>query len=230
MSSFLEAYERIKFATHTRTQVELAQVLEIRQSSISDAKRRDSVPADWIMKLFEKFGLNPDWLKQGVGPMYLRTEQGYQPQETPVGLAEDPQHYGDPLAKSTILTVHGMSCEYKDGAAKPQLPQIGKISLPLSFADTNITVIRMDAPNMEPSVVRNAYMGVDTGSTMPISGTLYAIYSPHEGLIIRRLYLDDNSGKYCLRSDAAGYPESSIDAKTLTSRILGKVVWVFQSV
>ena len=80
MPAFAEIYERIKLATNSRTQVELAEVLDIRQSSISDAKRRNSVPGDWFMKLFEKFGLSPDWLKQGIGPMYLRTEQGYMPQ------------------------------------------------------------------------------------------------------------------------------------------------------
>lgn len=88
MPAFAEIYERIKLATSSRTQVELAEVLDIRQSSISDAKRRNSVPGDWYMKLFEKFGLNPDWLKQGVGPMYLRTEHGYMPQDAPAALAE----------------------------------------------------------------------------------------------------------------------------------------------
>ena len=76
---FTEIYERIKLATNCRTQVELAELLNIRQTSISDAKRRDSVPGDWYMKLFERFGLNPDWLKYGVGPLYLRTEKGYCP-------------------------------------------------------------------------------------------------------------------------------------------------------
>ncbi len=229
MSSFLEAYERIKFATHTKTQVELAQVLDIRQSSISDAKRRNSVPSDWVMKLFEKFGLNPDWIKQGIGPMYLRTEQGYEPQETLIGgLAEDPAHYGDPVAKSVILTVHGMSFEYKDSDKDVTLPQVGKISLPLNFAGSEITVVRMDAPNMEPSITRNAYLGVDTTSTVPISGTVYALYSPHEGLVVKRLFLDSEGKKFILRSDAQNYPESTIDAKKLAGRILGRVVWVFQ--
>ena len=44
MVNFDEIFERIKIATNTRTQVELAEVLDIRQSSISDAKRRNSVP------------------------------------------------------------------------------------------------------------------------------------------------------------------------------------------
>ena len=72
MPDFNDIYERMRIATGCRTQMELADVLEIRQSSISDAKRRDSVPGDWYMKLFDRFGLNPDWLKQGVGPLYLR--------------------------------------------------------------------------------------------------------------------------------------------------------------
>ena len=66
--------ERIKAVTRTRTQNELAEILAIRQSSIADAKRRQSVPGAWYMTLFEKLGVNPDWLKSGIGPVYLRTE------------------------------------------------------------------------------------------------------------------------------------------------------------
>ena len=48
-SAFDEALERIKRATGARTQVDLAAILGIRQSSISDAKRRQSIPADWLL-------------------------------------------------------------------------------------------------------------------------------------------------------------------------------------
>ena len=99
---FTEIYERIKLATNCRTQVELAELLNIRQSSISDAKRRDSVPGDWYMKLFERFGLNPDWLKYGVGPLYLRTEKGYCPQEAPQALAETVACYGDDFTQRAV--------------------------------------------------------------------------------------------------------------------------------
>ena len=112
MPGFAEIYERIKLATNSRTQVELAEVLDIRQSSISDAKRRNSVPGDWFMKLFEKFGLNPDWLKQGVGPMYLRTEQGYVPEDAPASLAETAAHYGDAMARGGIHSVYDAKCVY----------------------------------------------------------------------------------------------------------------------
>ncbi len=231
MSSFEEAYERIKFATSTKTQVEIAEVLEIRQSSISDAKRRDSVPGDWYMKLFEKFGLNPDWLKRGVGPMFLRTEAGYYPQEMPEsGIAETSALYGEPAAKSVILTVYGMSCTYKDGDILPALPQVGKISVPLSFADAGIQVLRQEAPNMEPTLLRQAYVGVDTAVKALVSGMVYAFFWPHEGLVIRRVFLDNDDVHYILRSDAAGYAETRLPAKTVQQRILGRVAWVLQSV
>ncbi len=230
MSSFEEAYERIKFATNTKTQIEIAEVLEIRQSSISDAKRRNSVPGDWYMKLFEKFGLNPDWLKRGVGPMYLRTEAGYEPQEMPqTGLAQAPSLYGEPAAKSVMLTVHNTECSYKDGDIHPILPQAGKISLPLSFADAGIQVIRQKAPNMEPTILRGAYVGVDTAVKAPTSGMLYALFWPHEGLVIRRVFLDSDDVHYTLRSDAQDHAQSTITAHQLQQRIYGRVSWVLQN-
>lgn len=32
------------------------------QSSVSDAKRRQSIPAEWRVKLFEKKRINPEWI------------------------------------------------------------------------------------------------------------------------------------------------------------------------
>lgn len=65
--SYPDVIKRIQAATHTRSQTELASLLEISQSSVAEAKRRQAIPADWYLKLFEKLGVNPDWLKKGNG-------------------------------------------------------------------------------------------------------------------------------------------------------------------
>ncbi|NDV23477.1 bacteriophage CI repressor [Desulfovibrio sp. JC022] len=52
------------------TQVKLAEALGIRQSSISDAKRRNSIPADWFLKALETAGVDPNWIRTGTGPKY----------------------------------------------------------------------------------------------------------------------------------------------------------------
>lgn len=52
------------------TQVKLAEALGIRQSSISDAKRRNSIPSDWLLKALEVAGVDPNWIRSGRGPKY----------------------------------------------------------------------------------------------------------------------------------------------------------------
>lgn len=80
LQSFESAYGRIKTIANVRTQVELAQVLGIRQSSISDAKRRNAIPSDWLVKLLDGYGVNPTWIRTGEGSMYLKpADQGTVP-------------------------------------------------------------------------------------------------------------------------------------------------------
>lgn len=59
---FAAAMARIHKITNTRTQVELAAVLGIRQSSISDAKRRQSIPDSWLQTLIWSHDANPRWI------------------------------------------------------------------------------------------------------------------------------------------------------------------------
>ena len=228
MAAFAEIYERIKLATNSRTQVELAEVLDIRQSSISDAKRRNSVPGDWFMKLFEKFGLNPDWLKQGVGPMYLRTEQGYIPQDAPASLAESAAHYGDVQAKGAVGPVYDMRCAYSDAKPHPQLELSGKISLPSAFLREGLQVVRMRGENMTPFIKSGAYVGVDTRDTDPVSGRVYALFAPNEGLVLRRVFLSGTQDGYVLLSEAEDFPETMISPDLLMKRMLGRAAWVLQ--
>ncbi|GKG93065.1 DNA-binding protein [Desulfovibrionaceae bacterium] len=228
MPVFAEIYERIKLATSSRTQVELAEVLDIRQSSISDAKRRNSVPGDWYMKLFEKYGLNPDWLKQGVGPMYLRTEQGYMPQDAPASLAENAAHYGDALAKNSVCTEYDMHCAYSDKKPRPELTPAGKISLPLSLSREGLLVLRMRGANMSPLILPGAHLGVDTLDNNVVSGQIYALFAPNEGLMLRRVFLNGEQDGYLLRSESPDFPEISLTPDLLVKRLLGKVVWILQ--
>lgn len=69
--------ERIYKATGARTQVQVAAALGVRQSSISDAKKRCSIPSDWLLKLYRSHGLNPDWLAEGHEPVYLSPAKGH---------------------------------------------------------------------------------------------------------------------------------------------------------
>lgn len=71
LAAYESAMERIRQATGARTQVQLADVLEVRQSSISDAKRRASIPDNWLVKLLRSHKLHPDWIEFGTGPQFV---------------------------------------------------------------------------------------------------------------------------------------------------------------
>ena len=70
-SSFDEQMTRIQLVTGTRTQIELADLLGIRQSSISDAKRRGKIPADWLITIMRTKDVHPEWILTGNGPCYV---------------------------------------------------------------------------------------------------------------------------------------------------------------
>ena len=230
MSSFEEIFERIKIATNTRTQVDLAEVLDIRQSSISDAKRRNSVPADWYMKLFEKFGLNPDWLKKAVGPMYLRTEDGYEPVDGPAAgrVFEDSAKFGDPDARNTVVTVFSMQTE-EDEDGNQTMRGVGKLAIPQSFSGNTVQVVRVDSSAMEPLVRKGAYVGMDSAQKNIVSGELYGVNVPFEGIALKRIFLDAENDRFILRSENPAHPEQYLPVEKRNEAIIGRVIWVLQT-
>lgn len=230
MSSFDQVFERIKLAINTRTQVQLAEVLDIRQSSISDAKRRDSVPAEWYLKLYKKFGLNPDWLEDGTGPWYLKNKHGeYVTSDGPVDstVMAALGDYSGQENKGTVVTVHSMQVEKSETGNWAPLP-IGKLNIPQSYAKPSIHVLKMGASSMEPRVRRGAFVGIDTALKHVESGEMYAVYLPYEGLSLKRIFHDPENGRVILRSENPEHPEQYIMVDSIQEQIYGKGVWVLQ--
>lgn len=227
MVNFDNIFERIKIATNTRTQVELAEVLDIRQSSISDAKRRNSVPSDWYMKLFEQFGLSPDWLKKGSGPMYLRTDQGYAPVDAPAtAVCEDASRYSGPDAKSELVPVYSTQAGAEGGETPGAV--LGRLNIPQSFSTPGLYVVRIEAAGMEPYILKGAYVGIDTGQRHVASGEVYGVRLPYEGLVLKRAYVDTQNARLVLRSENSAHPEVSLPLDGHDAHIVGRVVWVLQ--
>ena len=75
---------RVFEAASCRTQQELAAFLGVKQSTVSDAKRRDSIPAEWLITLLRKKWINPSWVMTGCGTRLLK------PSENEEVLSESP--------------------------------------------------------------------------------------------------------------------------------------------
>jgi len=221
-NAFDEALERIKRATGARTQVDLAAILGIRQSSISDAKRRQSIPADWLLKLYRSHGLNPDWVTSGEQPQVLREGMAL-----PVGLMEPGAGYSPDKPKSRTVTVSSMTGVIAEDDTFQEKP-IEMLSIPEPFACPGLAVLKMEHQNMEPILHRGAYIGINRDQKQLRSGEIFAVAVPHEGLVIRRLFNDFENNRVILRSENPSYKEEFLSASAITGNIVGRVWWVLQ--
>ncbi|KAB1441768.1 LexA family transcriptional regulator [Pseudodesulfovibrio senegalensis] len=221
---FEDALERIKKATGARTQVQLAEVLDVRQSSISDAKRRCSIPAEWFLKLYRSHGLDPDWLADGVEPVYINASKAKIPADTI--LREAPTPYGRMNSRGRVVSVSsvaGAQTESNTWAPQP----LEELSIPESFFRPQLQVIRMDSANMEPVIARGAFVGIDQAQKQHPDGDIVAVHFPHQGLMIRRAYLRD--GEFLLKADNPQHSDLTIPAEEMAERTLGRVIWVLQN-
>jgi phage repressor protein C with HTH and peptisase S24 domain len=224
---FEEAFDRIKKATGARTQVQLAEILGIRQSSISDAKRRSSVPAEWFLKLYRKFGLNPDWLEFGSDPVYLKSIEG----QIPAKSLENLGSYGQPRPLSRgrlvpVSTMAGAENEHGGWVAQP----VEELNIPESFYSDALTVVKVEDAGMEPVIRRGGFVGVDRSHKRLIPGEIYAVQIPHQGLMLKRVFSDPENNRFILRSENPNHPEQYIPIEQQEGRTIGRVVWVLQQV
>ena len=221
---FESSLDRIKKATGARTQVQLAEVLGVRQSSISDAKRRCSIPAEWFLKLYRSHGLDPDWVANGVEPVYVHPDKAKVPAD--VLLHETPAPYGKPHSRGRVVTVSSMSG--KDKAAKKWEPQaVDDLSIPESFYKDSLAVVLVDNKSMDPLITRGAFVGIDTKQTQHPDGDLCAVYFPHQGLLVRRVYYQNDN--FVLKAENNEHEDLAVPAKEMKERTVGRVIWVLQN-
>ena len=212
-SSFDEIFRRFQSVTGTSTQQELADVLGIKQSTISESKKRGTVPPGWFLVLFEMRGVNPDWLKQGKGPIYLRTEDGRY---------MEPEPAATPLGRGVSLPYYD-SDRVQDGVWEPS----GTIMLPEPYAGKELRILRITGDSFSPTVRQGAFVGVDTSCVRPSSGSIFAVSVPFEGVVIKRVFCDSDT--LLLRTDNPLHPSMSIPLAE-AGRLIGRVAWVFQAI
>ena len=71
-ADFDQIIQRVFEATGIDSQNELAQAMKINRSAVTQARKKGRVPERWLLKLYRKFGLNPEWLESGHGRSFLK--------------------------------------------------------------------------------------------------------------------------------------------------------------
>ena len=113
------------------------------------------------------------------------------------------------------------------------LPKSATIRVPLEYAMQCDSALLVKGDSMAWTIKSGGVVGVIRRNFDFVSGEVYAVRLPYEGLSIKRVIVDAANGEYIIRSDNPDkekYPDRRLSITEYADIILGRVVWVWQAV
>ncbi len=94
----------------------------------------------------------------------------------------------------------------------------------------DVILIKMTGSSMEPIIREGAIYAVDNSVASFSSGQIFVVWIPLDGPVVRRVFIDFE--KLILKADNQAYPDMIIPITEIPKDnfILGKVLWVLQSI
>lgn len=218
---FEEALNRIKKATGARTQVQLAEVLDVRQSSISDGKRRASIPAEWYLKLYRSHGLNPDWIEHGHEPIYLDPSKAKVSTDKLDSLGGSSK---GSLSRGLVVPVHLLS-GYHHLGENQENNSVDKIIIPKAYNVERLAVLKVDTKAMEPTIPYGSYIGIRPDLVERLDGKIGIIDHNSEGICFGNIY---RAGKdrISIKPSHKSYASQIITNSQLQVLRSAEIIWI----
>lgn len=213
-TSFHSFYQRLFNEGIISSQNELALLLGVKGSAISQAKKRNAVPRAWITELSEKMDLNSKWIKTGAGEQYFnKPDDNNQSFET------------IPKVKTRLSAGDG-SFDVDQKIADYYSFQ--KLWLRKRGNPANMVLMDIVGNSMEPELKDGDTVLVDRSKREILAGAIYAVGVEDTVLIKRLEKLPD---KLVLRSDNEKYSPIYITGDDINRvRVLGKVLWICREI
>jgi transcriptional regulator with XRE-family HTH domain len=194
------------------TQDEMGEILGKGKGSISKYENGDATPPISAIKKYAEIGnVTFDWIFTGTSSSSHVFELGTEYKSN----------------KTSTIPVRAVA-----GAGDPcdldQLEPIGHITIGSEYNGVNITALQIRGTSMEPNIMNGAHVGIDRADKEVISGQLYAVYIPHEGIVVKRIFIGPELVK--IKSDNPSFPDHdlSIDRINWDTFVQGRVKWVLQ--
>ncbi len=223
---FEEFIQKAKKITGCATQMELAKILEVNRSAITQAKNRDSVPEKWLFVIAKKFALIPNWFDDNSGGKKgIKQYRGANGQIKRIAAPEpdyNPEIIQIPKV-SAVLCAGG-------GSFEVDTTVIDNVPLPYAMARSfgatkDLVFMDVSGDSMEPGICNGDTVLIDQSSKTAMAGAVMAV-GHEETIYLKRLGLH-NDGSLSLISDNPAYSPIHLFGDDLNSfRIIGKLVWL----
>ncbi|VVO22837.1 XRE family transcriptional regulator [Pseudomonas fluorescens] len=199
------------------SQSQVAERAGLSQVSIQHLESGRNENSRHLVSVAKAVGVRPEWLFTGANPMV----------EGPISVQRPP---ADPYAVIDLLTATFSS---RNGPGDES-----EVSAGLAFKKSWLKREGLDASNLrviyapddsnEPTMSAGDALLVDRSQLEPRNGKLFAVMTPGDDIIIKRL-VSDLFGGWIVSSDnpdKGRYPELKLSGEALSSiNILGQVLW-----
>lgn len=206
------AFEALQISSQNK----LAILLGINRAGITQAKKLGTVPDKWILGLYRKYGVNPDWIETGKGKMFIAERDGS---------AIVPEYKSVPYVKARLCAGDG-SLEVDETIRDYWMFRADWLKRKGSAS--HMILIDINGNSMEPELKHGDTVMIDTSQQDILAGSIYAV-GIDDTIMVKRI--EKHPGKLVLRSDHKDYEPVYLSSDEMDSfRIIGKVVWVSRDV
>ena len=206
------AFEALQISSQNK----LAILLGINRAGISQAKKMGTAPDKWILELYRKYGVNPDWIETGKGKMFIAERDSS---------AIVPEYKSVTYVKARLCAGNG-SFEVEENISDYWMFRADWLSRKGSAS--HMVLVDIYGNSMEPELKHKDTVMVDLSQNDILAGSIYAV-GIDDTIMVKRI--EKHPGKLVLRSDNKVYEPIYLSPNEMDSfRIIGKVVWVSRDV
>ena len=209
-AGFESFLQRVFQATGITSQTELASVLKINRSAITQARKKNAIPDKWILQLYKTHGLNPDWVETGSGQTFIKKSA-----------SSGSMFKNIPKVKARLSAGGG---SFEVGSEIQGYYAFRKDWLTTKGNRNKMVLMDIFGNSMEPEMKDGDTILIDESQKDILAGAIYAV-GIDDTIMVKRV--EKHPNKLVLLSDNKDYSPIFLEGSELNSvRIIGKVIWI----
>jgi phage repressor protein C with HTH and peptisase S24 domain len=213
-------FDRAVKAAGLSSQAELAALLGVHRSAVTQAKRKGAVPKAWVLSVSRRTGADPDWLEFGrrrpvAGPENGRRDCREEAQAQQAVFAAVPKVRarlsaggGSFETGGEVERVYPFRLDWLRGKGQP----------------ARMVLMDVVGNSMEPEIRHGDMVLIDQGQIAVVAHGVYAV-GLEDTVLVKRV--EKRPGQLVLLSDNRDYAPIVLAGDELEAlRVIGRVLWV----
>lgn len=202
------------------SQVDMAKELGVTERTLRDyEKERFGVGYDFLIKLVERYDVNPNWIFKGEWPIFQKEEEDGGIKKLPSEKKENLVY----IPKFDVRAAAGAGA-YIDTEQVEYIVAFDQMLLRrmLGYSSKTIHAISASGDSMAPFINDSDLLLVDHAKNIPQDGVY--VLRIDDTLIVKRIQCLPNN-RLKIMSDNPIYQPYEVDLTTDNVQVIGKVVW-----